>query len=143
MLSLEPNDLVKEWLIWHQAVKYIQNDLLHLESAQMRFPVLGTSILRHLGSQVYKRKQQAAKELQANGIRVIKEKEEANEVLIVWSQRGQVDILREHELTLRLEIQKRLKDIKNKFIDDRKDIQPLSLEAVIHEVFTSVRKSLN
>ncbi|GIO09688.1 hypothetical protein J31TS6_57160 [Brevibacillus reuszeri] len=140
---MEPTDLVKEWLVWHQAVKYIQNDLPHLESAPMRFPVLGTSILRHLGSQVYKQKQLAAKELQTNGIRVIKEKEESNEVLIAWSQRGQVDILRVHELTLRLEAQKRLNDIKKKFIDERKDIQPLSLEAVIHEVFTSVRKSLN
>lgn len=143
MLSLEHNNLVKEWLIWHQAVKYIQNDLPHLESSPMRFPVLGTSILRHLGSQVYKQKQLAAKELQTNGIRVIKEKEEANEVLIVWSQRGQVDILREHELTLRLEVQKRLNDIKKKFIDARKDIQPPSLESVIHEVFTRVRNTLN
>ncbi|MFP3391036.1 hypothetical protein [Brevibacillus sp. SIMBA_040] len=140
---MEPNDLVKEWLIWHQGVKYIQNDLPHLESAQMRFPVLDNSILWHLGSQMYKRKQQAAKELQANGIRVIKEKEEANEVLIVWSQRGQVDILRVHELSLRLEVQKRLSDIKKKFIDARKDIQPPSLESVINEVFTRVRNTLN
>ncbi|GED70920.1 hypothetical protein BRE01_46220 [Brevibacillus reuszeri] len=140
---MEPNDLVKEWLIWHQAVKYIQNDLSHLESVSMTFPELGTSILRHLGSQMYKQKKLAANELQKNGIRVIKEKEEANEVLIVWSQRGQVDILREHELTLRLEVQKRLKETKQKFIDERTDIQPLSLESVIHEVFTSVRKRLN
>lgn len=82
-------------------------------------------------SKVYERKQQTAKELQANRIRVIKEKEEANEVLIVWSQCGQVDILLEHELTLRLEILKRLNDTKKKFIDERKDIQPLSLESVI------------
>ncbi|MGK5512279.1 hypothetical protein [Brevibacillus formosus] len=73
---MEANELVMQWLIWHQAVKNIQKDLVEVESLDLKIPNLGIALLRQVGSQTFQKKQEAAKELQSNGIRVVKVKSE-------------------------------------------------------------------
>ncbi|MFF2529145.1 hypothetical protein ACFVS2_09555 [Brevibacillus sp. NPDC058079] len=119
---MEANELVMGWLIWHQAVKYIQHDLAKVESLDLKIPNLGMALLRQVGSLAFKKKQEAAKELQSKGIRVVKEKNENSEVLIAWAKRGQVDILCVHELTLQQEGQGRIEELMENIVEVKRSL---------------------
>lgn len=108
---MEANEQVMTWLVWHQAVKYIQQDIPRVESMDLRFPSLATWVLRLLGSQVYKMEQETAKVLKANGIRIVKEKVDQGELFVVWSHRGSTDIFRIHEGKLRSEVQNKINEL--------------------------------
>lgn len=117
VITMELDELVFEWIVWHQAVEYIKQDLPKVESANLRFPFLAGGILRQLGNNVYRKEQEVAKELRSSGIKIIKEKLDRGELFVVWSHQGMTDILRIHEGKLRTEVQKKVDGLINTFLE--------------------------
>lgn len=111
MILLDGNERVMTWILLHQAVKYIQQDLPKVESAGLRFPFVAGGLLRQIGSRVYAKEQEMTKDLKANGIRIVKEKMDQGELFVVWSHRGSTDIFRIHEGKLRSEVQKKIDEL--------------------------------
>lgn len=124
-MSWSPEELMLEWLLWHHTVEYMQQDLPKLEAADnLRFPLFAGWVLRQLGSQVYAKEQEAAKEMRANGVRFVKEKFDRGELLVAWSHRGITDIYRIGERKLRLEVQKKIDEIMVKMIEAKQGESP-------------------
>lgn len=63
-----------------------------------------------LGSCVYAKEQEAAKELRANGIRIVK-KMDKGVLFGVWSYRGTVEMLRLHEAQLCKAVQGKVDEV--------------------------------
>jgi len=82
-----------------------------LETTELRFPLFAGWVLRQIGSRVYAKEREAAKELRVNGIRFVKEKVDHGEFFVVWSHRGNTDILRITEGKLQTEVQKRIDEL--------------------------------
>ncbi|WP_419877649.1 hypothetical protein [Brevibacillus centrosporus] len=122
---MRPEEMMMEWLYWHHAVEYMKQDLPKLEAADsLRFPLFAGWVLRQLGSQAYAKEQEAAKELRANGIRVVKEKVDRGEVFVVWSHRGNTDIFRIRERELRAEVQKKIDELMTLMIEHKQGELP-------------------
>lgn len=117
---MESELLIKEWLLWHRAVEYIKHDLPQIETVETRIPVYVGAILRHLGNQAYRREQEAFDSLRANGIRITKEKVDRGEVFIVWSYKGNVDILSIEERKLQPLVQQKVDELISDIAQNRK-----------------------
>ncbi|WP_400164841.1 hypothetical protein ACAF76_006175 [Brevibacillus sp. TJ4] len=106
---MEPEDLLREWLLWHQTVEYIKDDLARVESLPtLRLPFVAGAIVRKIGSRVYAKEQDAVKKLRDNRIWIKKVKTDKGDVLVAWSYRGSTDIFRIREYDLRQQVQKRI-----------------------------------
>lgn len=122
---MEAPELLEDWIMWHYAVEYLKQDVSRVESADsLGLPYLAGAVLRHLGSQVYAKEQEAAKVMRANGVRFVKEKFDRGELLVAWSQRGNTDIYRIGERKLRLEVQKKIDEIMVKMIEAKQGEPP-------------------
>jgi hypothetical protein len=116
---MNPQELVMSWLLWHQAVKYIQHDLPLMESSETRFPTVYAGFLRLLGKAAYAKEQEASKELRRAGIRVLGEKWDHGEYFLMWQHRGETQIVRMLDGKLRFEVQKKIDELMVKFAEER------------------------
>lgn len=118
---MEQNEqTVMEWFLWHRAVEFIKQDIFQVESAELSFPLFAGWVLRQTGRQVYAKERAAANELRANGIRFVKEKLDLGEIFVVWAHRGNTDIIRISEEKLRAEVQKKVDELFQDFIPEKK-----------------------
>jgi len=118
---MNANEYVLSWLLWHQAVKYLQHDIPLVEEAAIRFPRQYGGMLRLIGKEAHNKEQEAARELRRNGIRILGEKLEHGELFLMWQQKGETEMLRVLESKVRFEVQKKLNELMQKFADDRRE----------------------
>jgi hypothetical protein len=110
-ISMNPHELVKTWLLWHQAVEFLKHDIPLMESSDTRFPIVYCGFLRLLGKEAFAKEQGAAKELRRAGIRILGEKWNRGEYFLMWQYREETQIVRMLDGKLRFEVQKKVDEM--------------------------------
>lgn len=109
-MSMESKELLHNWFILNKTVSYLKDDLALTQSAPLKIPGILANGIRYMGSIVHVQEREAAKELRQNGVRVIKEFYDQREYFVIWSYRGQVEMLRLHDNLVLLGVQKNVNE---------------------------------
>ncbi|WP_425623038.1 hypothetical protein ACPT9H_00520 [Brevibacillus borstelensis] len=111
---MDPKELLHNWFILNKAVYYLKDDLTLAQSAPLKIPGILANGIRAMGSLVYAQEREAAKELRQNGVRIIKEFHDQWEYFLIWSHRGQVEMLRLHDNLVLMGVQKKINEVMKK-----------------------------
>lgn len=125
--------MLHNWFILNKAVSYLKEDLALSQSASLKIPGILANGIRAMGSIVHVQEREAAKELQQNGIRIVKEFYDQREYFVIWSHRGQVEMLRVHDNLVLQGVQKKVNEVMKQLT--------FSTEAIPEEIRTSDRSN--
>ncbi|HZG81506.1 MAG TPA: hypothetical protein VEZ13_12125 [Brevibacillus sp.] len=116
---MEPNEIFYNWFIIHKTVDYLKEDLERSKDAPLRLPYALTESIRLIGRVAHTAEREAAKEMRAAGIRLVKEFLDQREYFAVWSNRGGTQMLRLHENVVRIQAQKKVEEITKEIVEQR------------------------
>ncbi|MED2010327.1 hypothetical protein P4V39_19885, partial [Brevibacillus borstelensis] len=103
--------LLHNWFILNKTVSYLKDDLALTQSAPLKIPGILAGGIRAMGSMLYAKEREAAKELRQSGVRIVKEFHDQREYFVIWSHRGQVEMLRLHDNLVLQGVQKKVNEV--------------------------------
>ncbi|MEJ8548622.1 hypothetical protein [Brevibacillus borstelensis] len=108
---MEPKELLKNWFILNKVVSYLKDDLALTQSAPLKIPGILANGIRAMDSILYTEEREVAKELRQSGVRIVKEFHDQREYFVIWSHRGQVEMLRLHDNLVLMGVQKKINEV--------------------------------
>ncbi|MEJ8546640.1 hypothetical protein [Brevibacillus borstelensis] len=121
---MEPKELLHNWFILNKTVSYLKDDLTLAQSAPLKIPGILAGGIRAMGSMLYAQEREAAKELRQNGVRIVKEFYDQREYFVVWSHRGQVEMLRLHDNLVLMGVQKKVNEVRQQLTWSKENPTP-------------------
>ncbi|CAM5794798.1 hypothetical protein [Brevibacillus borstelensis] len=121
---MEPKELLQSWFILSKTVSYLKDDLSLAQSAPLSIPAILANGIRAMGSVVFAQEREAAKELQQRGVRIIKEFYDQREYFVIWSLRGQVEMLRVHDNLVLMGVQKKVNEVMKQLMESKENPSP-------------------
>lgn len=106
--------LVRSWFVWKSAAQYLEQDAKVIKASDVRFPKGYAHILNYIERYAKSMTEEAARHMRKRDIRILGEQMNQNEYFVMWKHRGKTNLLRVHDNSLRLEVQKKMNEVVEK-----------------------------
>ena len=116
---MEPKEIFHHWFILHKTVDFLKEDLEKGKEAPLKLPSTLSESIRLIGRVAYGLERESAKTMRATGIRLVKEFFDQNEYFVIWSHRGEVEMLRLHENIVKIQTRKKVEEITKQILESK------------------------